>query len=372
MRLPLASPTVRAAVAALLACLLAMGLLGLAPPAEAGGEGYERAVDITLPVIGHVSFSNDYLARRGGGSRRHQATDIYTTRMQPVYAARSGRVCVIYGQGEPMPSWGYGLRVCADDGRTYHYVHLNNDTPGTDDGRGGPRWAHPPGLREGSSVRRGQFLGYAGDSGNAEDTPPHLHFEIRDPRLSDSRISANPYDPTRMNPYPSLLAAQRRGDVPSGVLTVGVRGGAVASWQQTLNTTVGAGLAADGVFGTSTLRATLVLQEKAGIRVDGLVGPATIGAAGGTLAAAVTPAVATGGSSRFPGRLLRLQRPNLSGADVRAWQQRMRERGWRLSVDGIFGPESDEAVRAFQREKGLTVDGVVGPRTWAAVFTSRT
>lgn len=359
----------RAAVAVTVAGVLVASLLTLAPPAAAAGEGYEETLDITLPVIGGVRFSDDYLAWRGDGTRRHQATDLFTTKMQPVYAARGGTICAIYGLGEPMPAWGYGFRICADDGRTYHYVHLNDDTPGTDDGQGGNRWAYAPGLQEGSTVRRGQFLGYAGDSGNAEDTPAHLHFEIRDRNLSDSRIADDPYNPTRLNPYPSLVAAQRRGDVPSGVLTVGVRGGAVASWQQKLATSTGAELDTDGVFGTGTLLATLALQERAGIRVDGLVGPATLDAAGGTTAA-IAPAIGPGGSAGYPGRLLRLQQPFLAGADVRTWQQRMRERGWQLSVDGLYGPRSDEVARAFQREKRLTVDGIVGPATWAATSTS--
>ncbi|WP_233359054.1 peptidoglycan-binding protein [Thermomonospora amylolytica] len=66
---------------------------------------------------------------------------------------------------------------------------------------------------------------------------------------------------------------------------------------------------------------------------------------------------------RWPGRYL-TQPPMMRGDDVRRWQARMRERGWRITVDGVYGPRSEEVCRAFQREKGLEVDGVVGPVTW--------
>lgn len=74
----------------------------------------------------------------------------------------------------------------------------------------------------------------------------------------------------------------------------------------------------------------------------------------------------------FPGRALAFTpgRPMMTGQDVRTWQARMRQRGWTLAADGVYGPASRTVAVQFQREKGLAVDGIVGPRTWAAAWTA--
>jgi cell wall-associated NlpC family hydrolase len=57
-----------------------------------------------------------------------------------------------------------------------------------------------------------------------------------------------------------------------------------------------------------------------------------------------------------------------SGTAVRLVQQRLQDRGWSVTVDGLFGPATDQVVRSFQREKLLDVDGVVGRATWTALW----
>jgi peptidoglycan hydrolase-like protein with peptidoglycan-binding domain len=52
---------------------------------------------------------------------------------------------------------------------------------------------------------------------------------------------------------------------------------------------------------------------------------------------------------------------------VRTLQHLLRAREHPVAVDGVFGPKTDAAVRAFQRSRSLAVDGIVGPRTWSAL-----
>src|SRR5580765_1466059 len=57
-----------------------------------------------------------------------------------------------------------------------------------------------------------------------------------------------------------------------------------------------------------------------------------------------------------------------SGPDVHALQQRLSDLGFDPNgIDGVFGPGTEAAVRAFQQAKGLSVDGKVGPQTNAAL-----
>jgi hypothetical protein len=128
--------------------------------------------------------------------------------MDPLYAMVEGEICGIDDGDED--DYGRHITVCGDDGRRYRYLHLNNDTPGTDDNAAGLEHVYAPGMRRGLRVARGQHIAFMGDSGNAEGTAPHLHLDIFDDRVTD------PYGDNRINPYPTLLAALGRGDIPDG------------------------------------------------------------------------------------------------------------------------------------------------------------
>ena len=55
---------------------------------------------------------------------------------------------------------------------------------------------------------------------------------------------------------------------------------------------------------------------------------------------------------------------------VRTLQDLLRQSGNTVTVDGVFGPLTDQAVRSFQQAKHLTVDGIVGPQTWGALVVT--
>jgi hypothetical protein len=171
----------------------------LVVPALASASSASTVRKIVFPVIGPVRFSNDFGAPRVGHT--HEGNDLMGSKMQPLVAAVSGRVSLIT---VPQRSWGYAVFIRDSAGYEYRYIHMNNDTPGTDDGMGTPMQAFAPDIAYGNRVAAGQLLGWMGDSGNAEWTAPHLHFEIRAP------------DGTAINPYDSLMVAPR---LPAPVAT---------------------------------------------------------------------------------------------------------------------------------------------------------
>lgn len=67
-------------------------------------------------------------------------------------------------------------------------------------------------------------------------------------------------------------------------------------------------------------------------------------------------------------RPLRLQDPPLAGPDVREVQEILKELGYLEQLTGRYDRATEEAVKRFQRERGLAVDGVVGPATWLALL----
>ena len=112
---------------------------------------------------------------------------------------------------------------------------------------------------------------------------------------------------------------------------------------QYLVTAQGHSTGVDGIFGPLTKAAVEAFQSSRGLGVDGIVGPQT-----------------------WP-QLIILVQQGSNGDAVRAVQSQIHSRGDganQVAIDGIFGPATNSAVRAFQTLLGLSVDGIVGPQTW--------
>jgi peptidoglycan hydrolase-like protein with peptidoglycan-binding domain len=59
-----------------------------------------------------------------------------------------------------------------------------------------------------------------------------------------------------------------------------------------------------------------------------------------------------------------------TGEVVEALQEALNAIGYDLDVDGIFGHDTQVAVRDFQNNNDLDVDGIVGPDTWDAIYSA--
>lgn len=178
--------------------------LALSAAADTGAP----VVPILFPLEERISWVDTFGAARSGG-RTHAGNDLMAPKMTPLLAVVDGTVDWLNLTGKPssynnLPY--YNILLRGDDGNDYFYVHLNNDTPGTDDGQGGVQYAYAPGLVNGMRVKCGDVIGYVGDSGNAEDTGSHLHFEIH---LGGyvSASAGQTRTPSAIDPYASLKAA---------------------------------------------------------------------------------------------------------------------------------------------------------------------
>ena len=170
-------------------------------------------VPILFPLENRVSFTDTFGAARSGG-RTHAGNDLMAPKMTPIVAVVDGKLDWLNLTGK-LSSYNsqpyYNILLRGDDGNDYFYIHLNNDTPGTDDGQGGVENAYAPGLTNGTHVQQGQVIGYVGDSGNAEDFDSHLHFEIH---LGGyvAASSDQSRTPSAIDPYSSLMAAPTLAD----------------------------------------------------------------------------------------------------------------------------------------------------------------
>jgi murein DD-endopeptidase MepM/ murein hydrolase activator NlpD len=141
-----------------------------------------------FPIYGNASYTNTFGAPRAN-TGWHHGEDIFAPLGAPVLAVANG---IVYSVG-----WNDvgGLRLWLQDlaGNEFYYAHLS---------------AFSPLAVNGAQVRAGDVLGFVGNTGDAESTPPHVHFEIH-----PASLIYMGYDGV-VAPYSYLNAWRRLVDVP--------------------------------------------------------------------------------------------------------------------------------------------------------------
>jgi murein DD-endopeptidase MepM/ murein hydrolase activator NlpD len=152
---------------------------GILPELSPGGY--------VFPVYGPAGFSNTFGAPRAD-TVWHHGEDIFAPLGTPILAVADGTVFSVGWQ----PVGGYRLWLRDRLGNQFYYAHLS---------------AYSPLALNGTEVRAGAVLGFMGNTGDAEGTPVHLHFEIHPVSMLNLG-----YDGA-VAPYPYLVAWQRLQDV---------------------------------------------------------------------------------------------------------------------------------------------------------------
>lgn len=133
---------------------------GPAPVAKLTVTAFSAPADAAeiFPVAGGASFTDDWEAKRAGGTP-HRGIDLFATSGTPVVAVSDG---ALFRVGwNPVGGWRLWLRDTW--GNEFYYAHLA---------------AFAPGITDGAQVRAGTVLGVVGNSGDAGTASPHLHFEV--------------------------------------------------------------------------------------------------------------------------------------------------------------------------------------------------
>lgn len=134
-------------------------------------EPAAKALPVPVEGVAPSQLANTWGAARSEG-RSHEGIDIFAPRHTQVLSATRG---IVVRRG-----WnrlgGRTISILGPGGQSHYYAHLEE-------------WDDPD---VGDWVEAGEVIGYVGNSGNAEGTPPHLHYGIYEGGGA-------------VNPYPKLM-----------------------------------------------------------------------------------------------------------------------------------------------------------------------
>ncbi|BAC13621.1 peptidoglycan DD-metalloendopeptidase family protein [Oceanobacillus iheyensis] len=258
----------------------------------------------------------------GIGFTFHTGIDLVKSHKANIQAFTEGKV-IFAGMGRTGTGLGgFGIVVLLQDknNRGQLYAHLDSVS-----------------VQPGQFVKKGQVIGKQGDTGNV--TGSHLHYEVRKKAESQppygwtsDRVN-NCLDPTK---YLQKFSDNKTimEDIQTG-----------------LNRKYDTGLAVDGIAGPLTIKAAikgyqieLNKQFNANLTVDGIWGQKTKSA---------TVTIASGAKGNITWILQAML--YINGEDPKG-------------LDGIFGDNTNNAVRSFQQKESILVDGKAGKVTWEKLF----
>ncbi|MEW5323470.1 peptidoglycan-binding protein [Geobacillus thermoleovorans] len=120
----------------------------------------------------------------------------------------------------------------------------------------------------------------------------------------------------------------------------------------------------DGVYGANTEKAVREFQKKVGITVDGIAGKQTYQALQKYGRTQTSRSNSSGSDDHWTGQTLR---EGSKEEAVKELQRMLNSAGYNVKVDGVYGSETEGAVKIFQKSVGISVDGVAGAQTYRSL-----
>lgn len=349
--------------------------LGAAPIAE-----------IPIPVLGVelADLTKNFGDPRGGGTRVHEGLDIMAKEGTPVVSPTDA---VVVRTGNGVNS-GLYIRTANPGGENYVYMHLS---------------AIAPGIENGDFVKRGEIIGFVGNTGNASGGPAHLHFELRVGRTATDPFPRLMKEFTSAEQDQSIADARAKGIVISEAILDALKKVSttpVVTGGQPYKATLAFGetsaditvlqkflIAADrgsaavrlkaagatGYFGNVTKAALVEYQTAAELKPSGVVDEKTYAL---VFAQAMSESVATLPTQPFTAFMFsRDLEMGMRGTDVLELQKFLNTNGFFIAETGdgspgnetqYFGSLTRAALAKYQTSKGIApAAGYLGPKTRA-------
>lgn len=329
--------------------------------------------EVPVPVVG-ISLSEltkNFGDPRSDG-RTHEGLDIIAPHSTPV-ASPTNAVVTSTGNGA---SSGIYVRTANPGGETFVYMHLSKISSG---------------IERGKVLKRGDIIGYVGNTGNASGGGAHLHFEIRKngaqdpfPRLTSVFTADEQTNIIRAAQQEGVSISAPQTQNGNAVLSLGSSGTDVVALQKFLiakkTGTAASRLAAAGAtgyFGAITEAALREYQTHASLTVNGSVDREAYELIIGLAEEGNNDETEEGEEAVATSNFTRDLERGMRGEDVRALQVFLNTHGFRVAESGdgspgnettFFGPATQSALIKFQTAKGVTpAAGYFGPKTRAVV-----